>query len=251
MGQDAKTRLLNLLPQLKGTLTFFPKGEERPLAHHKSQRLPHEIYAGAELSPYYCSLRTPTNQGDKQGSLTPEALALEGECLLGLIIQLDAREDVQAIAGIPNAGDPLAEAVIAAARHQGYALQSARFAKSEGQTGTCFTRVPGVSELPVDVVVDDVITLADTKVRFLAALGKKPRAICILFNREEGGVEVLRQLGYSVYWVFGLTDVLLACRKAELIDDETVARSHAYAVRRRELVNDRMDEILADLRAHP
>ena len=250
MTESAKTKLLSLLPRLPGTLIFFEKGEGRPFAHHRSNRLPREVYADAELSPFFCNLRCPMNLGDKQGSLTPEAVALVGECLCELVY---AVRPPTAIAGIPNAGDPLAEAVVAASRRRGLELQAVRFVKNDGPDGTQFARHDARTDLMVDVVVDDVITMADTKRRFLVAvngpMADKP-LVCVLFDRCEGGVEILRALGYDVLSVFTLPDILASSREAGLIDDEKVERSFEYAKRRHSLINLRMEEILADLRAN-
>lgn len=244
MIQRAKAELLSILVQTPGVFTFFPPGQERPLAHQRSQRKPDVIYAGSVPSPYFCNLRLPTNVGDKQGTLTVEAVALVGECLSELV---HAEGHVRTIAGIPNAGDPLAAAVVAASGANGYPLDRIRFLKQDGPRGTEFVRAEGREGLAVDVVVDDVITLADTKVRFLKALGKKPDAICLLLDREEGGVLILQRMGYHVRAAFGLEDILAACLAASLITQEHVDRTRAYAKDRRELVNLYMEEILADL----
>ena len=236
--------LLQRLVDLPGVFTFFGPGQERPLAHHKSKRQPHAVYAGAELSPVFCNLRTATNAGDKQGVLDKDILDLIGEKLFELAIE-DV-PDLQYVAGIPNAGGPIIEAVVLAAGRKGCQIGPVPFVKSEDDSGRLFVcRAPEAAGL-IQAVFDDVITVADVKARFLKALPCKP-PLYVLIDRQEGGMEILEAMGYEVRSAYGMDDVIEACLERGRIDLETAKRVQTYAFQRRNLIRRHMKEILADL----
>lgn len=239
-----RLKLVRMLAAMAGTFTFFPSGQEKPLAHHKSQRQPAEVYAEAALSPYFCNLRMADNAGDKQGSLSQASVDLIGECLFQM---LPKDERVSEIAGIPNAGTPIAAAVYRAAIRQGIVLKQAIFRKTEGELGRAFERI-SEGNAPVEAVFDDVITLADVKSRFLKTLPNKP-PLYVLIDRQEGGVEILKALGYQVRTALSTEDVLRECLENGRIDNKMADRVRAYGADRRLLINRLMPEILEDLRA--
>ncbi|MCC7522589.1 hypothetical protein IT407_02210 [Candidatus Uhrbacteria bacterium] len=236
--------LLQRLAEMSGVFTFFASGQERPLAHHKSRRQPHAVYAGAALSPVFCNLRTATNAGDKQGVLDEDILDMIGDKLFELAIE-DV-PDLRYVAGIPNAGRPIVEALVLAAGRQGYQIGPVPFDKCEDDSGRLFVcRAPEAISL-IQAVFDDVVTVADVKVRFLKTLPCKP-PLFVLIDRQEGGMEILEAMGYEVRSAFGLDDVIEACLENGRIDLETAERVQSYAFMRRQLIRKHMKEIVADL----
>ncbi len=242
-----KFQLMIQLASLNGTLTFFPKGMEKKIAHHQSQRLPAEVYADAELSPYFCNLRTAENGGDKQGTLPQHSVDLIGECLFRL---LPADQPTRVVAGIPNAGNAIAKSVVAAAVKQGIVLKQAMFRKEDSVQGRRFQR-DSDDFGAVEAVFDDLITVADVKFRFLSALAASSAAkppLYVLVDRQEGGADILAALGYTVTSAIKIEELLPFCIENGRIDHGMADRLLAYAKRRRELIASKMDEITRDLR---
>ena len=68
----------------------------------------HEKHPDAPLSPIFFNLRTPDNP--KPGPLTPDIVELAALCMHH-VAQTQCTGDFNAVVGIPNAGDPFAEAL--------------------------------------------------------------------------------------------------------------------------------------------
>ncbi len=236
--------LLQRLVQMPGVFTFFAKGEEKPLAHHASKRKPFEVYAGAEYSPYFCNFRTADNAGSKQGTLDAETMTLIGDELFRLAFSED---HLRYVTGIPNAGHPIADAVVAAGKSYRVNVVHVMFDKHEGSDGRYFTCNDPDSATRIQAVFDDVVTLADVKVRFMKALPCKP-PLYVLVDRQEGGMEILKAMGYEARAAHSLDAVIAECLEQGRIDLETADRVLTYAARRRKLISMHMDEIVADLK---
>ncbi len=60
-------------------------------------------------------------------------------------------------------------------------------------------------------MVDDLITLADSKLETISALeenGLKVHDVVVLVDREQGGVQELKKRGYSCHVAFKLKELL-------------------------------------------
>jgi uridine monophosphate synthetase len=122
----------------------------------------------------------------------------------------------QRIAGIPTAGLPLGTALsIAMERPLIYPRVEA---KGYG-TGH---RVEGIyREGETVLVVDDVISLADSKLEAIAVLegaGLVVHDVMVVVDRQMGGADMLKEKGYTLHELYTLTDLLDGLVKAELIN---------------------------------
>jgi orotate phosphoribosyltransferase len=167
----------------------------------------HERYPDAPLAPVKVELRTPDHP--KGGPLTPEALSLIGSALCTVHIG-----DFKEICGIPHAGERLADAYIAAARRAGFDYPRVQLEKREGGGKRSITKVTADTVARGRrrvLLIDDVITGADTKLEAINALNEvEMDATCVLVvvDREQGGAEELRGKGYPLRSVFTLNRLL-------------------------------------------
>lgn len=169
----------------------------------------HEKQPDAPLSPIYLNLRTPDN---KDGTLTPEILQQIAEVVMMRAVLID----FDLVAGIPNAGTPIAEALV---HHltTDYINSPARLlhlGKVDQESGR---RIVGVQEEIEEgegrrvLLVDDLITQADTKFEAIAALEEdnfEVAALVVLVDREQGGSEQIMATGHLFISVFTLSDLL-------------------------------------------
>jgi orotate phosphoribosyltransferase len=169
----------------------------------------HENRPDAPLSPIFLNLRTPANA--KPGPLDPESVS---ELAAGLreLIESSPALGFTTLAGIPNAGEPLATALAAL-----YAapIPVARLSKEE--TGGTRRVWAGASPDPLlnpaskVLLVDDLITQAATKLEAIAAVestGASVQGLILVVDREQGGAEQLRQAGYPVHAALTLSELL-------------------------------------------
>ena len=162
----------------------------------------HEKYPDAPLSPIYITLRKP----EIGGPLTDEDVEAIGQELYELVKKRKVLFDL--VAGIPRAGEPLAEVV---SRLSGRPLIKLG-KKIEGDTRKIDSIVSGEYR-PGQLVllVDDLITQADTKKEAIGVCenGKLVVAgVVVLVDREQGGSEDLGKAGYTLYATFLLSILL-------------------------------------------
>lgn len=167
----------------------------------------HERNPDAPLSPFYLNLRTPDNP--KPGPLT-DALVTAIAWHMHDDIIAPQELGFTALAGVPRAGNPLADE-LSDVCGGGYTLLALE--KGESQSGRCVGRaVRGVYQSGETVLlVDDLITRADSKLKAIAALaatGLQIMDVVVIVDREQGGKEELRDKGYSLHALFSLTDLL-------------------------------------------
>jgi orotate phosphoribosyltransferase len=155
----------------------------------------HEKNPDAPLSPLYLNLRQMNNT------------------ILDMItdLMIDIIEDdnitFDAIAGIPKAGTPIAE--LLADKLQ---IPHITLSKVEKDDGTRY--ISGVvTKLNATKVllVDDLITGADTKLEAIKVLEKenyKVTDLLVTVDRQQGGVTQLDSLGYKTYTVIKLANLL-------------------------------------------
>jgi len=174
----------------------------------------HETNPDAPLSPIYLHLRVPENKG---GPLTPEIVALAAKLMFAELTA--ARINFNALAGIPEAGNPFAEAM-----HRLCHSSVRLFELVKSQVGDQrqivgikgdVVSITGYSS-PVfgkwSVLVDDLITAGHSKeeaIRVVENRGSAVVAIVVLVDREQGGLEELRKDGRrKVISVFTITELL-------------------------------------------
>lgn len=175
------------------------------LKHHKNN-------PEAMLSPIFFNLRTENNPG-KKGSLSPDLVNNIGRVLYSVIMR--ARIPFQYVAGIPWAGEPLAESVYYTNRLFGGKAERIRLVKEEKEDGS--RKITGIVDGYKVVsgykalLIDDLITKADSKfeaIQVLESAGLKVRNILVVIDREQGGADELKKTGYALHSIFKISDLL-------------------------------------------
>ncbi len=173
----------------------------------------HEKNPDAPLSPFFMNLRTAANP--KPGPLTPEIVDAIGEMLFAFAEEQGIKYDC--IVGVPNAGDPFADAFAKAAAAKGKTVQVLRMAKTTGVETRSVTSLttPVATGLRV-LIIDDLITKAGSKVEaieVLRATGLEVKGVVVLVDREQGGVAQLWNetdvICHSVFLIRELLEIYL------------------------------------------
>lgn len=161
----------------------------------------HEKNPNAPLSPIYVTLRKPPD-----GPLTDEDIEAIGRELYELVREKKILFDV--VAGIPRAGEPIAEVV---SRLSGRPLLKLG-KKIEEDTRKIDSIVGGeYRQGQLVLLVDDLITQADTKKEAIGVCergGLVVAAVVVLVDREQGGSEDLGKAGYMLLAAFPLSVLL-------------------------------------------
>ncbi|MFA5185923.1 MAG: hypothetical protein WC551_05520 [Patescibacteria group bacterium] len=173
----------------------------------------HETHPDAPLSPIYLNLRTPSNPkpgplGDAEVmDVAQEMYALARSQGLGF----------ELASGVPNAGDPFAEAfcrVAAADRGRRHSIGFLILQKEEaadGQRRVTSVRMGAYSKKDRALLIDDSIIHADPAfeaIRVLEQNELKVTDVLVLVDREQGGREELARRGYNLHAVFTLSELL-------------------------------------------
>lgn len=189
----------------------------------------HETQPDAPLSPIYLNLRTSDNP--KPGPLGGDELARVGELFRDAISE--AGVTFTAVAGIPRAGDPLADATARA----GATTVVLRLNKEENEgRRRIVAPSPDSAAGHTVVLIEDLITQADTKleaVEAVRAAGGTVAAIIVLVDREQGGTERVRTAGYQVHAVYTLSELLEHYVATGRIDPAKAAEVSAYVAANR------------------
>lgn len=170
----------------------------------------HEKNPDAPLSPFYLNLRT-ANHPTKPGPLTSEIIDEIGQQLFELASTANLEYTI--VGGVPNAGDPFADAYAEAARKAGRTVRVVRLKKEEGEGGRRVTAVVGDRFALVDAVllIDDLITEADSKLEAIDSVKARKLAVAgvvVLVDREQGGADQLKRSGYPFHAVFTISELL-------------------------------------------
>ncbi|HSH31717.1 MAG TPA: hypothetical protein VK963_03580, partial [Candidatus Saccharimonadales bacterium] len=185
------------------------------------------------LSPMKFQLRTPTNITYGGGTLTQEALDCIGEALWEKLKELIlAGIRFEHIAGIPQAGQPIAQAVAAAAAREGRVL-SIIYLFKEGAGNK--RRIAGVEQGNWKagdrvILIDDVVSHGNSGMEAIEAAegeGILVAELLALIDWELGGVEHLTRQGFSASTVMSVSQVL-----GILVSAGTLSRRQANRVRR-------------------
>lgn len=87
------------------------------------------------------------------------------------------------------------------------------------------------SEGQIALLVDDLITLADSKLEAISVLEENNivvRDIVVLLDREQGGVEELKKRGYACHAAFTLRELLKFYLESKKISQQEYERTMAY-----------------------
>lgn len=170
----------------------------------------HETRPDAQLSPIYLNLRTPENP--KPGPLTKETIADIAEVLYRYSMQ--AEISYQGIAGIPNAGNPIAEAFAEFATLHGSEVPLLGFSKDEKDGLRRIGPMLNTKALPRGrklLLIDDLATYGGSKDEALERAreaGYIVTDILVLVDRQQGALVELAEKGVSLHAAFLLSSML-------------------------------------------
>jgi orotate phosphoribosyltransferase len=161
----------------------------------------HEKRPQEPLSPIRITLRRLP-----EGPLSEAGIEAIGKQLYFLVRRKKILFDL--VAGIPRAGDSLAEIVSRSANVPLLRLGK----KTEGSVRKVDSIVDG-GRRPGQLVllVDDLVTKADTKKEAIGVCekaGLNVAGIVVFLDRQQGGSEELRKAGYNLYSVFTLSGLM-------------------------------------------
>jgi len=175
----------------------------------------HEADPTAPLAPMKINLRTP-NHPTEPGKITPTlvfAIALQ-------FCKLIDRENFEFdhIAGIPQDGEPFAKSM---AKVLDKPFIGAEKIEVDGKRKINRLALPSSIKSGRRVlVIDDVITKGWSKQEIFNLLekdGLQVAALVVFADREEGGMEFYRNLGYKIFSVITITEILdLGLLKAKI-----------------------------------
>lgn len=170
----------------------------------------HDKNPTAPPSPFYINLRTHRNKGGPLKQVHVDAIAME---LLATAAR--HRLDYDAVAGIPRAGTPFAKAIIEVAKATGSspALVNVRkvSAKSRAMRAEPRTLEHRLADVRRVLIVDDLITRADTKLTAIKAVrdaGYEVAGVVVYLDREQGGIQELRKSLIPVFSVLKINEML-------------------------------------------
>ena len=209
--------------QIKSTVTTY---DELALLLYKNGCFRFDLKQGYLLksgaySPIYINLRTPDNP--KSGNLKSELVSEIGWHLYNLAQMHKITFD--AIAGLPHAGEPIADALSAAYTAMGRAIPRIRLVKEGVGDNRRIARIAnsgGCREGMNVLVIDDVVTSALTKKEGCGVLKKsgfKVSDILVIIDRDEGGKEELVKSGYRITSLFTLPILLQLYKSKGLINE--------------------------------
>ena len=163
----------------------------------------HETNPGAPPFPSYLNLRTPDNP--KPGPLTKEDCILIAELLWRKI--LESGLTFSTIAGIPNAGDPFAEAIekVAAAPR---CFRIIKLGKESGDKRRIVPLAGNYRRGERVLLIDDLITHGYSKLEAIMAvkeMGLEVAGLVVLIDRQQGGRKQLEEAGYKLISAFTIT----------------------------------------------
>lgn len=173
----------------------------------------HEERPDAPLSPIYINLRLLRSHPDQMDVAVAAYRALLHECEFDLL------------ADVPMAATPFVAIVSHLTRMP---MITPRQPKTHGSGASIDGAYqPGHTA----VVIDDLVTKADSKleaVRALEAEGLRVRDVVVLVDREQGGREQLAEAGYTLHAAVRFSELMEIYRRNGVIDDEAFARIGDY-----------------------
>lgn len=184
----------------------------------------HEKHPDAPLSPYKINLRVPSNKGALR-EVEVHGLALA-------LFDLVAKKGLvfEGICGVPRAGEPFAQELRLLYRKRARPSRNVPVVTLRKEEDGSSRRIGGVAEtlgLPKGsrvLLVDDLITRAESKLEAIAALeaaGYEVRDCAVIFDREEGGVEQMVARGYNTHAVMTVSELADFYYQDGLIDPST------------------------------
>ena len=189
----------------------------------------HEKDPSAPLSPIYLNIRA---EGHKDGTLRPEDFGLIADLLVKATVVQDL--DFRFLAGIPVAGEPIADAMFEKLRATKPNLVQLHLVKEEKEGGRSITGI--VEDLWATgsiLLVDDLITKADTKLEAIAVCeeaGLEVEAVVVLVDREQGGTDEIESIGHDLIAALMLSELLVHYVETGRIDRSKADEVEQYLV---------------------
>lgn len=172
----------------------------------------HEKNPNALLSPIYINLRTPDNP--KPGNLTQKIVIQIGRLMHFIAFQ--KKLEYKLVVGIPNAGTPFAKS-FAKENFFNPNIPLLELSKKINSDGTRhISKLISNQKIINDtmkcvIVVDDLITKADSKLEAINILEKNGfivRDVIVLIDREQGGREELESRGYRLHSAYKISELV-------------------------------------------
>lgn len=192
IGQEALARCIFQIGAFKDK-SQSPDGKGFRLKLHEKQ-------PNAPLSPFYLNFRTPDNP--KPGPLTDQIVKEIGRQLFAFAESLGL--EYTYVCGVPRAGEPLAAAFIMPWSR----VRMIHLGKMDEPGGQRQVTEVTDSDYVVGnkvLLVDDLITRADSKKEAIAALeraGLQVNDVLVLLDRQQGGVVELSVIGKKCHALF-------------------------------------------------
>ena len=158
----------------------------------------HDEHPGAPDSPSYFNFRDLGN----------EILSCIGKLLKELV--QDKGIEFDRIVGLPKAGDPLARTFAETAGRSDDLIFLEK-GESEGKRIILPHIIREYNEGEIVLVIDDLVSAGHTKIEGIEAIRGNDLIVTdcvVLIDRQQGGVELLRELGIEIHFLFTLEEIL-------------------------------------------
>lgn len=199
----------------------------------------HETHPDAPLSPIYMNLRDTENP--KPGPLMPIHYRVAAMLMQHITA---AKADFNAVCGLPNAGEPFADAFMQVLEVYGKRnVIRVYLQKDTAEDGSrkIVGLAPGQSPESVAglrvLVIDDLITQANTKIEGFEALqgvGCQIAGLLVLIDRNQGGSELLLdRTGIYTYSVYDLNWLVEFYFDYHLLDEDKRGEVNEYLLANR------------------
>lgn len=185
-------------------------------AHEQNPKLP--------PSPFFINLRTADNPNS--GPLDQRDVNQVAKFFWAYTLERDI--DFGGVAGVPNAGNPLAKALVAEAYHaSGMEKHLLTLAKMTGGGKRHVGKLLKTGYLPRGsrvIVVDDVATKAGSKeetVEQLRIEGFQVTDCLVFLDREQGARKNLQKIQVALHAIATASELFAFYRNSNLIDEKT------------------------------
>jgi len=197
-------KLGEILDELVANMLF-----EKTLRFSPAVTKIHERNPSQKLASFYFNIRNKENP--KPGILDERDYNLIARCI---IQSIDYNKfEFNAIAGIPRAGDPIANAIFKIMREepdyfqQGGGARAVKLSKEEKNGKRRVIPMPGFEYRKGErvLLLDDLISHGDSKLEAIESVesqGVKVSIIVVLIDIGLGGTEYLKKGGYNLHAVF-------------------------------------------------
>lgn len=194
----------------------------------------HKLYPGAPDSPIFFSIRLKGSSQEHEGTVTLETFDKIGQLITDSFDKVIGFEH-SFIAGIPSAAEPIVDAIM---KHLPDDATVKRLYLEKVGTGEerriALKNSENYPRGKSVVLIDDLITKADTKIEAAGALRSCLMfvGLCIvIIDREQGGPEEAEANGLVVYSIYKMDDILDFYYNRGLITAKQVVEVKTYKQR--------------------